>query len=147
MGLKDDHHEPTPADAIRILIADDHSLVRQGLRMLLNTEPGMSVVGEAPNGSRALELALELQPHVLLADITMPPPDGIALARHLQDVLPDTKTVIVSMHEDGATVKAAFAAGAVGYVIKRATEVQLVEAIRAAFAGECYLDPQLARMT
>jgi DNA-binding NarL/FixJ family response regulator len=143
--VKEDHPDRN-GESIRILIADDHVLVRRGLRMLLDTEPGMMVVGEAGYGEQAFDLALQLQPGVILADITMPPPDGIALARELRTALPEAKTIIVSMHEDTATVKAAFAAGAFGYVIKRATEVQLVAAIHAAVAGQCYLDPELEQM-
>ena len=141
--MKEGDLEPHHVDPIRILIADDHALIRRGLSMLLALESDLVVVGEAANGAQALELALRLRPSVVLADITMPPPDGIELARQLRTVLPETKTIIVSMHEDKATVRAAFAAGAVGYVIKRATESQLVEAIHAAAAGQCYLDPQL----
>jgi two-component system response regulator DesR len=114
--------------------------------MLLDLEPDMAVVGEAANGTQALDLALQLRPDVVLADITMPRPDGIELARRLRTVLPHTKTIIVSMHEDRTLMKAAFAAGALGYVVKRATEVQLVEAIHAAVAGRCYIDPFLEEM-
>ena len=121
--MKEDRPEQHAADPIRIVIADDQVLVRRGLSMLLDLEPDMTVVGEAANGRQALELALRLQPDVLLADVTMPTPDGIELACQLRIVLPHTKTVILSMHEDTATVRAAFAAGALGYVIKRASGV------------------------
>ena len=135
-----------PRDAsplIRIVIADDHALVRKGISMILECEPDILVVGEAPDGERALALAFELAPDLVLADVTMPPPDGIELARQLRTLLPDTKTIIVSMHEDAPTVRAAFDAGAVGYVIKRATDSELVAAIHSAVAGHNYLDPQL----
>lgn len=141
--MKEARPDPHTAEPIRILIADDHELVRRGLSMLLELEPDMTVIGQAKNGSQAFELALQLRPDVILADITMPPPEGIALARQFRTLLPETKTIIVSMHEDPATMRAAFAAGAVGYVIKRATESQLVDAIHAAVAGQCYIDPFL----
>ena len=124
--MKEDHPEQHDADPIRIVIADDQTIVRRGLCMLLDLEPGLAIVGEAANGTQALDLALQLRPDVLLAEVTLPPPDGIALATQLLTVLPETRTVIVSMYEDTPTVRAAFAAGAFGYVIKRASESQLV---------------------
>jgi DNA-binding NarL/FixJ family response regulator len=129
---------------IRILIADDHALVRKGISMILEVEPNMTVVGEAKDGTQALELATRLRPDVVLSDISMPPPDGIELARLLKTALPETKTIIVSMHEDIGTVRAALDAGAVAYVIKRASDSELVAAIHAAVAGRSYTDPHLA---
>jgi DNA-binding NarL/FixJ family response regulator len=120
---------------IRVLIADDHALVRTGLRMILEDEPGIEVVGEAGDGATALELALALQPTIVLADVSMPPPDGIELTRLLCRDAQEVKTIIVTMHEDGAVQADALAAGAAGYVIKRAGPIALVEAIRAVAAG------------
>jgi two-component system, NarL family, response regulator NreC len=122
-----------------VLIADDHGLVRAGLRSILSSEPGMVVVGEAADGVQALELAAALQPMVVLADISMPPPDGIELARRLKTQQPDTKTLIVSMHEDPNMLADALSAGAAGYLIKRAMEHDLTRAIRAVADGRQYI--------
>ncbi len=130
-------------EPIRVLIADDHALVRTGLRMLLEDEPGMEVVGEAPDGARALELALALLPTVVLADISMPPPDGIELARLLGHAAPGVKTIMVTMHEDEEMLRDAWAAGAAGFVIKRSGPDELLLAIRRAAAGERHLDAAL----
>lgn len=144
--VKTDTLERSPTGPIRLLIADGHPLLRRGLSMLLNVEPDLAVVGVAANGSEALDMALALQPDVVLADECMPQPDGIALAEQLQDVLPQTKIVVVSMNDDSATALAAMAAGASGFVVKRATGGELLEAIRAAAAGDLYLDPFLQEM-
>jgi DNA-binding NarL/FixJ family response regulator len=117
---------------IRVVIADDHELVRAGLRMLVEDEDDMVVVGEAADGAEALRLTLETQPDVLLADLRMPPPDGIELARLLRGQAPQVRTIIVSAHEDGEIITEALAAGAVAYVVKRAGPGALVEAIRGA---------------
>lgn len=135
---------PGAAVLIRILIADDHPLVRMSLRMVLEEEPDFEVVGEAADGVRALELAHALRPNVVLADIRMPPPDGIELARLLSRDLPATRTIVVSMHEDAGTVRDALAAGAAGYVLKRSGPCELIDAIRAVAAGEIHLDRALA---
>jgi DNA-binding NarL/FixJ family response regulator len=128
------------AAVIRVLIADDHALVRSGLRMLLEDEAGVEVVGEAGDGAQALVLAKRLLPTVILADISMPPPDGIELARLLCRDLPAIKTIIVSMHEDPGTVEDALNAGAAGYVVKRSGPSELLQAIRDVAGGRPYLD-------
>lgn len=135
--------DPPAGESIRILIADDHALVRTGLRMILEDEPGFEVVGEAANGARALELAFALMPTILLADISMPPPDGIELARLLcQDDCP-VKTIMVSMHEDAGLLREALAVGVWGYVAKRSGPAEMIRAIRAVAAGEIYIDRNL----
>jgi DNA-binding NarL/FixJ family response regulator len=130
-------------DAIRILIADDHTLMRTGLRMILQIEQDMEVVGDAKDGAEALTLALALRPAVVLADISMPPPDGIELTRLLNRDAPGVKTIIVTMHEEAAMVRSALAAGAAGYVIKRSDPQELLRAIRDVAGGGSYLDPEL----
>ncbi len=135
----DDNH----GARIRILIADDHALVRTGLCMILEDEPDMEVVGEAGDGVRALELALALLPTVVLADFSMPPPDGIELVRLLCRDAPGVRTIIVTMHEDGQMVQDAFAAGAAGFVLKRSGPGELLRAIRHVAAGEKYFDTRL----
>jgi two-component system response regulator NreC len=130
-------------EPIRVLIADDHAMVRSGLRMILEDEPGMEVVGEAGDGARALELVMALLPTILLADISMPPPDGIELARLLHLEAPRVKTILVTMHEDAEMLQDARAAGAAGFVVKRSGADELLRAIRRVAAGERYLDALL----
>jgi DNA-binding NarL/FixJ family response regulator len=141
--VKDNSDKGCGASSVRILIADDHALIRTGLRMILQLEPDIDVVGEAKDGTQALELVLSLQPSIVLADITMPPPDGIELARLLRNDAPHVKTIIVTMHEELAMVRGAFAAGAAGYVIKRSGPDELINAIHTVRAGEIYVDPEL----
>jgi DNA-binding NarL/FixJ family response regulator len=129
----------------RILIADDHALVRAGLRMILETEPDLVVVGEAPGGAEALLLAQALAPAVLLADIMMPPPDGIELTRILYRDLPQIRVILVTLHEDGNMLHDGLAAGAAGYVAKRSGPDELLAAIRAVAAGQTYVDRNLRR--
>jgi DNA-binding NarL/FixJ family response regulator len=129
--------------AITVLIADDHAMVRTGLCMILEDEPDIEVVGEAKDGAAALKLASTLLPTIVLADISMPPPDGIELARLLCRELPGIRTIVVSMHEDPRMLRAALQAGAVGYVVKRSSSDELVRAIRAAAAGEVYVDQRM----
>ncbi len=118
-------------------------MVRTGLCMILEDEPDLEVVGEAEDGARALELALALLPTVVLADISMPRPDGIELARLLCRDAPSVKTIMVSMHQDPEIVDDAFAAGAAGFVLKQSGPDELVQAIRRVAAGGRYLDAQL----
>lgn len=127
---------------VRVLIADDHALVRAGLRMMLEDEPDLEVVGEASDGAEALTMTLALQPTIVLADVSMPPPDGIELTRLLRRDVPDVKTIVVTMHEDAEMLRDALAGGAAGYVLKRSGPVELLAAIRAAAAGERYVDRQ-----
>ncbi len=124
---------------IRILIADDHGLLRAGLRSLLKSEPEMGVVGEAADGYEALGLAAELKPDIVLADITMPGPSGIDLAQQLRRTLPATRVLIMTMHEDAELLHEALQAGAAGYLIKRAAETDLIRAIQAVSRGETYI--------
>jgi DNA-binding NarL/FixJ family response regulator len=123
------------------LIADDHGLVRRGLEMILSMEDDIEVVGQAANGPQAIDLALKLRPDVILADISMPPPDGIEMARILKADVPEAKTLIVTMHEDAHMVRKALAAGAAGYLIKRAMGDELLAAVRTVAAGRRYVDP------
>ncbi len=126
---------------IRVLIADDHGLVRNGLRLMLEDEPDMTVVGEAEDGEQALSLAAELQPDVLLLDVTMPPPDGIEVARRLSEEHSSVRILMLTMHEDPHLVREALAAGAAGYMIKRAVADDLIHAIRTVAEGGNYLHP------
>jgi two-component system response regulator NreC len=128
---------------VRILIADDHGVLRAGLRSLLNAEPDMEVVAEAPDGDQALDMALRLRPDIALADISMPGPSGIELAERLGRLMPELRVIILTMHEDGGLLQEALRAGASGYILKRAVESELIGAIRRVARGDRYLPEEL----
>jgi two-component system response regulator NreC len=128
---------------IEILIADDHGVLRAGLRALLNVEGDMHVAGEAASGGEAIRLAIDLHPDVVLLDISMPDMDGLEATRLLVNRLPQVRVLILTVHEDAALLREAMRAGAVGYVIKRAVESELINAIRAVAAGDFYVHPAL----
>jgi DNA-binding NarL/FixJ family response regulator len=130
---------------IRILLADDHAVLRDGVRMVLESHPGLEVVATADNGSDAVELAQSLQPDVAVLDVAMPATNGLEAARQIRASCPDTEVVILSMHEGEGYLREALRAGAAGYVLKRAAAKELVNAIRAVQRGESYLDPALTR--
>lgn len=130
---------------IRILIADDHALVRSGLRALLRADPDLDVVGEAGNGPEAVRLAGELSPDLVLLDITMPEEGGIATARRLREAHPEIVVLFLTMHEDESLLHEALSTGAAGYVIKRAEAPELLQAIRAACRGDIYVHPAMTR--
>ena len=133
--------------AIRILIADDHSVIRAGLRTILSAQPDLEIVGEAADGNEALRLANELQPDVMLTDVSMPGPvgGGIAVARRLKETLPAVRVLILTVHEDESLLREAIHAGAAGYIVKRAAETELVNAIQAACRGDLYVHPSMTR--
>jgi DNA-binding NarL/FixJ family response regulator len=126
--------------SIRILIADDHVFVRQGVRVLLE-QAGMVVIGEAADGPEALRLAHEHQPQVAVLDIAMPQLNGLETARRLRETVPQTKTLLLTMHTDEPYVLAALHAGAVGYVVKTQAAADLVQAIHTVVQGAIYLSP------
>ncbi|GMU67089.1 MAG: DNA-binding response regulator [Acidobacteriota bacterium] len=130
---------------IRILIADDHAVVRSGLRALLGADPELEVVGEAENGDETLRLAESLRPDLVLLDITMPPDDGIRTARKLKEQRPELIVLFLTMHEDESLLHEALRAGAAGYVIKRAEESEIRQAIHAASRGDIYVHPAMTR--
>jgi len=130
---------------IRILIADDHAVVRSGLRALLQEDPDLEVVGEASDGTVALQLVETLQPDVVLLDITMPPDDGIKTAQRMKEQHPDVFVLFLTMHEDEALMHEALRVGASGYVIKRAEESEIIQAIHAANRGDIYVHPAMTR--
>lgn len=131
--------------SIRILVADDHGVLRAGLRALLNAEPDFEVVGEAADGHTALRLATELRPDVALMDLSMPGLDGIQVTRQLKEVLPGTRVLILTVHEDESLLREAIQAGASGYIIKRAVESELINAIHAVCSGHLYVHPAMTR--
>ena len=131
-------------DTIRVLIADDHQLFRDGLRALLLSAPDMEVVGEAASGAEAVRLAAETEPHVILMDVQMPDGDGIAATRRITAVNPQIGVLMVTMFEDDQSVFAAMRAGARGYVLKGARHEEMLRAIRAVASGEAIFSPAIA---
>ena len=130
---------------IRILIADDHAVVREGLRAVLGSEPDMEVVGEAATGKEVLERAAELRPDVILMDIQMPGINGIEASRRILDASPKVGVVVLTMFEDDASVFSAMRAGARGYVLKGAHPSEILKVLRAVAAGEAYFGPEIAQ--
>ncbi len=130
---------------IRILIADDHAVVRSGLRALLRADPDLEVVGEAEDGIETLRLAETLHPDTVLLDITMPPEDGIKIAKQLKEKHPELIVLFLTMHEDESLLHEALRAGAAGYVIKRAEESEIIQAIHATSHGDIYVHPAMTR--
>ena len=131
--------------SIRILIADDHGVLRAGLRALLNAEPDFTVVGEAADGRQAIELARQHQPDILLLDVSMPEPGGIEVTRQVKQACPQTRVLILTVHEDESLLQEAIQAGAAGYIIKRAVEAELINAVRAIWRGDLYVHPAMTR--
>jgi two-component system response regulator NreC len=129
----------------KILIADDHAIVRAGLRALIHAETEMELVGEASGGYETIELVEKNQPDVLVLDLSMPDLDGIAVTRSLKAKFPGLRILILTLHEDKALLKEAIKAGAAGYILKRAAESELVSAIRTILRGDLYVDPSLVR--
>lgn len=129
---------------IRILLADDHSLVRQGFRRILDGQADMQVVGEAANGRLAVEMAARLQPDVLVVDVTMPELNGIEATRQVTRQNPRTRVVALSMQKSGVYVREMLKAGARGYLLKECTEQDLVSAIREVALGKAWLSPEVS---
>jgi DNA-binding NarL/FixJ family response regulator len=129
---------------IRVLLADDHETVRQGLKLLIDGQPDMEVVGEAGDGEAAVAQAPALRPDVAVLDVSMPRMNGLAAARAIRERVPDTAVVALTRYSDAAYVKALLEAGASGYVLKRSASAELLDAIRAAARGEQHLDATIA---
>jgi two-component system response regulator NreC len=131
--------------SLRILIVDDHVLVRAGFSYLLNNEPDLQVVGEASSGEEAVRLAAELRPDIVLMDISMPGCDGIATTRQIKEEWPTIHVLILTFHDDRHLVREALEAGASGFVLKRASVSDLFSAIHTIMYGGFYLDPAIMR--
>jgi DNA-binding NarL/FixJ family response regulator len=131
---------------VRILIADDHGVLRAGLRFLLNAEADMEVVGEASDGLEAVAKARQLCPDVIILDITMPGTGGLPAIRQIKKASPASKILILSMHDDESYLREALRAGASGYALKKAADTELLSAIRAVSRGEIFLDPSLTKI-
>lgn len=131
--------------SIRILIADDHNVVRSGLAAILNGETGMHVVGEASTTEDALNLAEELKPDLVLMDISMPTLGGIEATQKISKQHPEIRVLVLTLHEDESLVRAAIHAGAAGYILKRALKTELFSAIHTVMQGDLYIHPALMR--
>jgi DNA-binding NarL/FixJ family response regulator len=132
------------AESIRVLVVDDHAVVREGLRAFLDLQDGIDVVGEASDGQAAIAAAEELLPDVVLMDLVMPRLDGLAAMRALRERVPGARVIVLTSFLDDEKVLPALRAGAAGYLLKNAAPQELARAIRAAFAGEVVLDPVVA---
>ncbi len=135
---------PSGQKRIRVLLADDHAVVRQGFRLILSQHPDIEVVGEASNGREAVEKTLELHPDVTVTDIAMPELNGVEVVRQIRQNAPKVKVVVLSMHKDAVYVRETLRAGAKGYLLKDSIDQDLVKAVRAVAAGEAYLSPTIS---
>src|ERR1700681_355003 len=131
---------------LRILVADDHELVRRGIRGLLRARRGWTVVGEAVNGWEAIEKANRLKPDVAILDISMPDLDGLQATRQIRKAVPTTEVVVLTMHESDQMVRRVLDAGALGYVLKSDLATQLVKAVKDVSAGKQFLTPRISDM-
>ncbi|MBM3783313.1 MAG: response regulator transcription factor [Acidobacteria bacterium] len=129
---------------IRILLADDHAVVRQGFRMILGAQPDMEIVGEAGNGREAVSQCEALQPDVVVMDVAMPELNGIEATRRIAESSPQTRVLALSMHKDSVYVREILRAGARGYLPKESIDVDLLAAVRAIARGEGYLSPAVS---
>jgi len=129
---------------IKILLADDHALVRQGFRMILEAQPDMEIVGQAGNGREAVELAEKLHPDVVVMDVAMPELNGTEATRRLAASTPRTRVLALSMHKDSVYVREILRAGARGYLLKDSGDTDLVAAVRAVAKGEGYISPAVS---
>jgi len=130
----------------RIILADDHAVIRSGLRLLLERHPDLTVVAEAGNGREALDAAAQLQPDVMVLDIAMPLLNGIEATRQITSSFPDIAVVILSMHSDESYVMRALNAGAKAYILKESAEDDLLRAVRAVREGKSFFSPAVSRM-
>jgi len=130
--------------SIRILLADDHKIVRDGLRTLIGKEAGMEVIGEAENGRKALKMAEKIRPNVVIIDVTMPDMNGIEATRKMVTEIPGVKVIALSMHSDRRFVLGMLEAGASGYLMKDCAFDELAKAVRSVSTGQTYLSPSIA---
>ena len=130
---------------IRVLLAEDHTIVRKGLRSLLDGEAGIEVIGEAEDGREAVEKVGQLLPDVVLMDITMPSLNGLEATRQIKKRFPEVKVVILTMHANEEYIFQILRAGASGYLVKQAAPTELLSAIQAAYQGESFLSPSISR--
>jgi len=129
---------------IRILLADDHVLVRQGFKLILAEQPDMQIAGEAANGREAVEQAEKLQPDIVVMDVTMPELNGIEATRRITTAAPRARVLALSMHKDAVYVREILRAGARGYLLKDSADADLIAAVRSVAKGEAYLSPAIS---
>jgi DNA-binding NarL/FixJ family response regulator len=130
---------------INLLIADDHNIIRSGLRALLSSEPDFKIAGEATSGRSAVTLARELLPHVVIMDLAMPLLNGMEGTRQILEASPSTKVIVLSAYDDDQHVEAALAAGASAYLLKHTATSELIEAVRQVHKGNAYFSPSIAK--
>jgi DNA-binding NarL/FixJ family response regulator len=135
-----------PEPEITVLLVDDHSLVRKGFRRMLEDDPGIRVVGEASDGHEAVEAAGALRPRVVVMDFSLPSMNGAVATRRIRQLHPETEVLILSMHADASYVRTCLEAGARGYLLKNALDLELVSAVRKVAAGEHSMDPRLGKL-
>lgn len=128
---------------VKVLIVDDHAVVRAGLRSLIQSNENLTITGEASGGIEALELIKIQHPDVVVLDISMSDMDGIQVTKNIKMIDPDTRILILTVHEDAALLREAMKSGASGYILKHAAEKELLEAIRRILKGEMYVDPKM----
>src|ERR1700731_1463937 len=133
------------ADKLTVLLVDDHALVRKGFRRMLEDDPAIAVVGEASEGGEAVRLALELKPNVIVMDCALPGISGIDATRSIRAKSPGAAILMLSMHSEDTLVRQALEAGARGYILKNAMELDLISAVKRVAEGKMVLDPQLAK--
>lgn len=134
-------------DKISVLLVDDHSLVRRGFRRILEDAPDITVVAEASDGAEAIRLAVQLRPRLIVMDCALPGMSGLDATRRILHKLPETAILMLSMHSEDTWVQQALDAGARGYILKSAVDMELITAIRRVIEGEIVLDPQISRVT
>lgn len=130
---------------IKVLIVDDHAVVRAGLRALIHDEPELNLVGEATGGVEAVEMARQLVPDIVLLDISMPDLDGIQVTRQLRQAESPARILILTVHEDEGLLREALKAGASGYILKKAAESELISAVHVVMRGDLFVDPAMMR--
>jgi two-component system, NarL family, response regulator NreC len=135
---------PVRAHKIRVMIVDDHAILRAGLKMLVNAQADMEVVSEAPDGEKAIQEVRDAKPDVTLLDLTMPRVGGMKALQEIARSCRETRVLVLTMHDDPAYLRSALAAGASGYLLKRAVDSELLAAIRAVHRGGIFVDPRLA---
>lgn len=139
-------HPNGDTSKIRVLLADDHTILRAGLKMMLNAQPDIEVIGEASDGRQALQEAQRLLPDVIIMDITMPDCNGIEATRQVKRLLPETRVLVLTMHENEEYLFQMLRAGASGYMLKEAADTELISAIRVVSSGRFYLSPSAQSM-
>jgi two-component system response regulator NreC len=132
------------SQSLKILLADDHTIVRQGLKLILSAQPDLEVVGEAANGREAVELVQKLKPDVVLMDVAMPELNGIEATRRMMEVNSRVKILVLSMHKESVYVREILKAGARGYILKDAIDSELLNAVRSVARGDGYISPAVS---